>query len=90
MITNTTTVYTNTDLGTAQAVANRINQAFAIGYTVIVNGTHEVASWTGTPSEAAWVWGNGSLSVDVKTKNGRRITQVWAKVGQQITVEVKS
>jgi hypothetical protein len=82
--TMTAQTFTNTDRDAAQDMADRVNDAVANGWTVEVNG-RKVKSWT---AEAAKVWGNGSVSVDVRTREGRvNACGVWAKVGQSMTVE---
>lgn len=75
--------YTNTDRTAAHAMVDRVNEAFATGATVKVNG-RTVKSWSSTPAQ---VWANGSVSVDVETKQGRAGGTQWAKVGQSMTVE---
>lgn len=84
MTTTTTTqaqTFTNTDRDAAQDMADRVNDAYSNGWTVQVNG-RTVKSW-GTPAQ---VWNNGSMSVDVETKNGRvNANGTWVKVDQSAT-----
>lgn len=61
-----------------QAIADEFNARFAAGEDLVVNG-RQVKSWYGKPAQ---VWGNGSLSIDVKTRKGNNVTQIWFKQGQ--------
>ena len=60
-------------------IADEFNARFAAGEVLTVGG-REVRSWNGKP---ATVWGNGSLSIDVKTRKGNDVTQIWFKQGSQ-------
>lgn len=80
----TTDTYTLNGPNVADDVVELINQAYAEGREVKVDG-RPVRSWTKRP---AGIWGNGTMSVDVRTKSGNKVTQVWFKPGQDITVEV--
>jgi hypothetical protein len=82
----TTFTFTNTDRTAAQEMADRVNAAVAAGQQVQVAGRKVRAFHT----EAAQVWNNGSVSIDVETRDGRRVNScgVWAKVGSTVTVTV--
>lgn len=58
-----------------RAVANQINAAYAAGDKVVVNG-ETVRTWHRNPAS---IWRNGSLSVDVRTRNGSGVRQLWWK-----------
>ena len=65
------------------ALADQINAAFAEGKQVNVNG-RLVKTWSREPAK---LWGTGSMSVDVRTKSGNRVTQIWVKPGQTTAIE---
>lgn len=60
-------------------IADEFNARFAAGEALTVAG-RPVRSWTQKPAQ---VWGNGSLSIDVKTRKGNNVTQIWFKQGSQ-------
>lgn len=63
-----------------------VNEAFAAGKTVTVNGTEVWTRW-GSPSSS---WGNGSFSWDTRatTRQGATRTR-WAKAGTTVRVTVE-
>lgn len=65
-------------------VAAEVNARFAAGEKLTVGG-RKVRSWSKT--EAAKVWGTGSLSLDVQTRKGNSVTQVWFKQGQVFALD---
>lgn len=72
-------------MDTLDRIAAQINEAYAAGKTVTVNG-NRVKSWGKTPAK---VWGTGSMSVDIPTKRGNKTTPIWYKPGQVLpTIEI--
>jgi hypothetical protein len=68
----------------AQELADAVNARFAAGEKLTVGGL-KVRSWSKT--SAAKAWGTGSLSVDVQTRKGNSVSQVWFKVGQTFALD---
>lgn len=67
----------------AQDLADAVNARFAAGEKLTVGG-REVRSWSRTAANA---WGTGSLSVNVRTRKGNGVVQVWFKVGQTFALD---
>lgn len=68
-----------------QAIADEVNARFAAGEALTVGG-RKIDSWGLT--KPAQVWGTGSLSVDVRTRKGNSITQIWFKQGQTFALDI--
>lgn len=82
--TETATKFT---AGPESVAAERfVNEAFAAGRTVVVNGTEAWARF-GNPANS---WGNGSVSWTSRatTRQGASRTN-WAKAGTTVTVTVR-
>lgn len=82
---NTTTVTNNTTT-TPQAIERLVNEAYAAGHKVTVNG-HEVYNPWIAPASA---WGTGSVGIDVRTKArtpGKHRT-IYVKQGQSATIVI--
>lgn len=66
----------------AVTLADTLNQNYADGATVTVNG---VQLWT-RHGAVAFSWQNGSVSFGSRAKNGRSVRTHWIKPGQTVTV----
>lgn len=84
---NTTTVTNNNTTTTPVAIERLVNEAYAAGRKVTVNG-HEVYNpWRLDPASA---WGTGSVGIDVRTKartTGKYRT-IYVKQGQSATIVI--
>lgn len=74
----TTVFFRTTELSREdrRSAAQIINAAYAEGRKITVDG-REVYTWPGRVP--AQIWSNGTLSVDVHTKHGNSVTQIWFK-----------
>lgn len=64
-------------------IADEVNARFAAGEALTVGGRQLKSIW-GKP---ATVWGTGSLSIDVKTRKGNGVTQIWFKQGSSFALD---
>lgn len=67
------------------AAEDFVNEAFAAGKTVTVNGT-EVWTRFGRPASS---WANGSFSWTTRARTTRGTRQFWSKEGSEVQVTVE-
>lgn len=91
MTTTTTHLNPSPSIGAHLASASRtqlvdaINAAAATGREITIAGRK---AWSPYGRNVAAVWGNGSISVDVRPRgNGRQAGTVWIKVGESVDIE---